>query len=93
MARSAGSAGVELMLSDINGYSRLSRSVRSRASSSIKRDRREYAARTEEWAQATLARKAPGLLMESIENTHQTRIQAIRANNTLRISCLFLASL
>ena len=47
----------------------------------MKRDLREYPARTEECAQATLDlnRRALGLLMESIENAHQARIQAIRA--------------
>ena len=70
-----GLAGAELMLSDTNGSSRLSRSVRSRA------PKRDLRARTEDCAQATLDlnRKALGLLMESIENTHQARIQAIRA--------------
>ena len=69
------------MLSDTNGYSRLSRSVRSTAPSSIKHDLREYAARTEECAQATLDlnRRVLRLLAESMENTHQARIQAIRA--------------
>ena len=79
--RRVDSAGVELLLSDTNGSSRCSRSARSRAPSSVKRDRREYAERTEEHAQAALDlnRKALRLLIESIENTHQARIQAIRA--------------
>ena len=93
MARSVGSAGVELILSDTNGSSRLSRSVQSRVPSSIERDLGGYAERTEECAQATLDlnRKAPGLLMECIENTHQARIQAIPARQHFDIR--FLASL
>ena len=79
--RRAGSAGIELILIDTNGSSRLSRSVQSRAPGSIKRDLGEYAEGTEERAQAALDlnRKALGLLMEPIENTHQARIQAICA--------------
>ena len=47
----------------------------------MKRSLGEYAERTEECAQATLDldRKALGLLIEFIENTHQARVQAIRA--------------
>ena len=69
------------MLSDTNGSSRLSRSVRSRAPSSVQRDLKEHAEHTEERAQAALDLncKALGLLIESIENPHQARIQAIRA--------------
>ena len=90
-----GSAGVELMLSDTNGSSRLSGSVRGRAPSSIKRDLREYAA---ECAQATLDlnRKALGLLIESTENTYQARIQAIRARqhfeNLLSVSRVIVSA-
>src|SRR5258706_10271021 len=80
-AHSAGSADVERMLNEPNGFARLSRSVRSRAPSSIERELREYTEHAEERTQAALDlnRRAMGLLMESLENTQQARTQASRA--------------
>src|SRR5258707_1085911 len=80
-AHSAGSADVECMLNEPNGSARLSRSVRSRAPSSIERELREYTEHAEERTQAALDlnRQAMGLLMESLENTQQARTQASRA--------------
>ena len=80
-AHSTGSADVEQMLGNTYGSLWLSRSVQSRAPSSIEHDLREYAECTKEHTQATLDLnlKALGLLMKSMENMQQARTQAIHA--------------
>src|SRR5258706_13480143 len=80
-AHSAGSADVERMLNEPNGSTRLSRSVQSRAPSSIERELREYIEHAEEHTQAALDLncRAMGLLMESLENMQQARTQVSRA--------------
>ncbi len=67
-AHSAGSADVECMLNEPNRSARLSRSVRSRAPSSIEHELREYTEHAEECTQAALDLncQAMGLLMESL---------------------------
>jgi hypothetical protein len=78
---STGSSDVERMLNQTQHSPTLSRSVQNRAPSSIECDLRGYAEQAEERTQAALDLncRALGLLMESIENTKQARVDAIRA--------------
>ena len=80
-ACSTGSVDVERMLNEPNGSARLSRSVRSRAPSSIEHKFREYAEQAEVHSQAALDlnQQALGLLMESMENSQQAQTQAVCA--------------
>jgi len=80
-ARSAGLADIEQMLNDTYGSSGLSRSVQSRAPSSIERKLWDYAEHAEEHTNTAvdLNHRALGLLMESMENTKQAWAQAVHA--------------
>jgi hypothetical protein len=78
---STGSSDIERMLNQTQRSPTLSRSAQNRAPSSIECDLRGYAEQAEERTQAALDlnHRALGLLMESIENTKQARVDAIRA--------------
>ena len=80
-APEVGSADVENLLSETCASTEPFRNAQDRTPNSIKHDLREYVENVDQQTQAALdlIRRALGLLMESMENTKQARVQAIRA--------------